>query len=228
MYLRMLRALRDAGLEPNVSLKLTQFGLDLSPAACEQNVAMLVEEAAEMGGFVRIDMEASRYTQATLDIAMRLHERYQSCGTVIQAYLLRSEGDVAELNRLRIRVRLCKGAYLEPLSVAFGAKESVDKNYLKLATMLLEAGEYPALATHDERMIEGVRRIVQQKRLPSGRFEFQMLYGIRRDVQKALIADGYRLRLYVPFGEAWYPYFMRRLAERPANLLFLARNLLRR
>lgn len=228
MYLRMLRALRDAGLESNVSLKLTQFGLDLSPAACEQNVAMLVEEAAEMGGFVRIDMEASRYTQATLDIAMRLHERYQSCGTVIQAYLLRSEGDVAELNRLRIRVRLCKGAYLEPLSVAFGAKESVDKNYLKLATMLLEAGEYPALATHDERMIEGVRRIVQQKRLPSGRFEFQMLYGIRRDVQKALIADGYRLRLYVPFGEAWYPYFMRRLAERPANLLFLARNLLRR
>jgi proline dehydrogenase len=228
MYLRMLRSLRDAGLEPNVSLKLTQFGLDLSPAACEQNVAMLVEEAAEMGGFVRIDMEASRYTQATLDIAMRLHERYQSCGTVIQAYLLRSEGDVAELNRLRIRVRLCKGAYLEPLSVAFGAKESVDKNYLKLATMLLEAGEYPALATHDERMIEGVRRIVQQKRLPSGRFEFQMLYGIRRDVQKALIADGYRLRLYVPFGEAWYPYFMRRLAERPANLLFLARNLLRR
>ena len=228
MYLRMLRALRDAGLEPNVSLKLTQFGLDLSPAACEQNVAMLVEEAAEMGGFVRIDMEASRYTQATLDIAMRLHERYQSCGTVIQAYLLRSEGDVAELNRLRIRVRLCKSAYLEPLSVAFGAKESVDKNYLKLATMLLEAGEYPALATHDERMIEGVRRIVQQKRLPSGRFEFQMLYGIRRDVQKALIADGYRLRLYVPFGEAWYPYFMRRLAERPANLLFLARNLLRR
>ena len=228
MYLRMLRALRDAGLEPNVSLKLTQFGLDLSPAACEQNVAMLVEEAAEMGGFVRIDMEASLYTQATLDIAMRLHERYQSCVTVIQAYLLRSEGDVAELNRLRIRVRLCKGAYLEPLSVAFGAKESVDKNYLKLATMLLEAGEYPALATHDERMIEGVRRIVQQKRLPSGRFEFQMLYGIRRDVQKALIADGYRLRLYVPFGEAWYPYFMRRLAERPANLLFLARNLLRR
>jgi len=228
MYLRMLHAMREAGLEPNVSLKLTQFGLDLSPEACEANVAMLVEAASQMGGFVRIDMESSRYTQSTVDMVTRLHQGFPACGTVIQAYLIRSESDIEDLNRKRIRVRLCKGAYLESPAIAFPSKQAVDANYLKLAGLLLERGEYPAIATHDERMIEGTRRFATGQGIAPERFEFQMLYGIRRDLQKELVSGGYRLRLYVPFGEAWYPYFMRRLAERPANLLFLARNLLRR
>jgi proline dehydrogenase len=227
MYLRMLDALHGAGLEPNVSLKLTQFGLDLSTAACEENVAQLVERAASMRGFVRIDMESSQYTDRTLGIVNRLHERFGACGTVIQSYLLRSAGDIEVLAARRIRVRLCKGAYLEPPTVAFSQKAEVDRSYLQLAGRLLEAGEYPAIATHDERMIEGVRRFAESHGIGKDRFEFQMLYGIRRDLQRQLIEDGYRVRLYVPFGEAWYPYFMRRLAERPANLVFLARNLVR-
>jgi proline dehydrogenase len=227
MCLRALHGLRDAGLEPNVSLKLTQFGLDLDAEACEANVAALVGAAAAIGGFVRIDMESSAYTERTLGIVTRLHERYGACGTVIQAYLRRSAADVADLTARRIRVRLCKGAYLEPAAVAFASKDEVDRNYLALAQSLLTTGEYPAIATHDEPMIESIERFVANNKIPRHRFEFQMLYGIRRDLQSRLVAEGYRLRLYVPFGEAWYPYFMRRLAERPANLLFLARNLLR-
>jgi proline dehydrogenase len=227
VYLRMLGALQAAGLEPNVSLKLTQFGLDLSASVCEENVGMLVERAAAVGGFVRIDMESSAYTDRTLGIVERLHARYQACGTVIQAYLKRSGDDVDALIAARVRVRLCKGAYLEPPSVAFEEKAVVDSSYLRLAGRLLEAGVYPAIATHDERMIEGVRRFAADHGIGKDRFEFQMLYGIRRDLQRELIAEGYKLRLYVPFGEAWYPYFMRRLAERPANVLFLAKNLVR-
>jgi proline dehydrogenase len=227
MYLRMLEALKTAGIEPNVSLKLTQFGLDLSAAACEENVAMLVEKAASIGGFVRIDMESSQYTDRTLDIVTRLHDRFGACGTVIQSYLLRSALDVDALICNRIRVRLCKGAYLEEPTVAFAEKAAVDRSYLSLAGRLLEKGQYPAIATHDERMIEGVRRFAANHGIAKDKFEFQMLYGIRRDLQRELVAEGYRLRLYVPFGEAWYPYFMRRLAERPANLIFLARNFMR-
>jgi proline dehydrogenase len=227
MYLRMLDAMHRAGLEPNVSLKLSQFGIDLSMESCEENVALLVERAASVNGFVRIDMESSAYTERTLGIVTRLHERFGACGTVIQAYLLRSAADVAMLTGRRIRVRLCKGAYLEPATVALPSKADVDRNYLELAGRLLEAGEYPAIATHDERMIEGVERFATERGIGKDRFEFQMLYGIRRDLQRQMVAHGYRLRLYVPFGEAWYPYFMRRLAERPANLLFLARNLMR-
>ena len=227
MYLRMLDALHAAGIEPNVSLKLTQFGLDLSTPACEENVAALVERAASIGGFVRIDMESSQYTDRTLEIVTRLHERFGACGTVIQSYLLRSAADVEALVSKRIRVRLCKGAYLEGPSVAFSSKPETDRSYLQLAERLLEAGEYPAIATHDERMIEGVERFAAGRGIGKERFEFQMLYGIRRDLQRRLVEDGYRLRLYVPFGEAWYPYFMRRLAERPANVLFLLRNLVR-
>jgi proline dehydrogenase len=227
MYLRMLDAMHAAGLEPNVSLKLTQFGLDFPTEACEENVAQLVERAAAIGGFVRIDMEASQYTDRTLGIVTRLHARFGACGTVIQAYLRRSPADIEALIGARIRVRLCKGAYLEPPSVALESKLDVDRGYLELAGRLLDGGEYPAIATHDERMIEGVRRFVEQHKIARDRFEFQMLYGIRRDLQRELVSEGYRLRLYVPFGEAWYPYFMRRLAERPANLLFLLRNLVR-
>ena len=227
MYLRMLAGLQAAGMEPNVSVKLTQFGLDFSTVACEQNVAALVEVAAASGGFVRIDMEASEYTERTLAIVRSLHKRYGACGTVIQAYLHRSAADVEALIRECIRVRLCKGAYLEHPDVALPSKSAVDQNYRHLSEKLLQFGAYPALATHDERMIEAAEQFVRNNSIGHDRFEFQMLYGIRRDLQQRLVADGYRMRVYVPFGEAWFPYFMRRLAERPANVLFLLRNLLR-
>ena len=228
MYLRILHAMKDAGVEPNVSLKLTQFGLDFSARACEDNVGKLVEAAAEIGGFVRVDMEGSAYTDRTLAIVTRLHGQYKTCGTVIQSYLYRSAKDIECLNSERIRVRLCKGAYLEPPAVAFPSKAAVDRNYLELAQKLLTSGEYPAIATHDERTIERIERFAANNKIVPDRFEFQMLYGIRRDLQKQLVESGYRLRLYVPFGEAWYPYFMRRLAERPANLLFLLRSIVNR
>jgi len=233
MYIRALRALHKAGLEPNVSLKLTQFGIDFSLEACEANVSSLVQTAAAIGGFVRIDMEGSAYTDRTLDIVRRVHRQHGASGTVIQAYLRRSPRDVTSLIHDGIRVRLCKGAYLEPSEIAFPKKEDVDRQYIDMAQQMLTAtqsdpGYYPAIATHDERIIGLIERFVAGSGIAPDRFEFQMLYGIRRDLQKRLVADGYRMRLYVPFGEAWFPYFMRRLAERPANLLFLVRNLLRR
>lgn len=227
MYLRMLHAMQSAGVEPNVSIKLSQFGLDLSESACAENVAALVKAAAAIGGFVRIDMESSRYTDRTLALVMRLHREYGACGAVIQAYLRRSANDVEQLETERIRVRLTKGAYLEPPEVAFASKAQVDRSYIELAQSLLTIGEYPALATHDEHIIAMLENFIAGQRIAKDRFEFQMLYGIRRDLQRRLVQKGYRLRLYVPFGEAWYPYFMRRLAERPANLLFFVRNLLR-
>ncbi len=227
MYLRMLQAMQAAGLEPNVSIKLTQFGLDLSESACDENAAALVKAAAAIGGFVRFDMESTAYTDRTLAMVTRIHAEYGACGPVIQAYLRRSAGDIQCLEAARIRVRLCKGAYLEGPEAAFQEKAQVDRNYDELARSLLMRGEYPALATHDENIIQGLISFVEQQRIPRDRFEFQMLYGIRRDLQRRLVREGYRLRVYVPFGEAWYPYFMRRLAERPANLLFFVRNLLR-
>ena len=226
MYLQIIHAMEVAGVEPNVSIKLTQFGLDLSESHCEENVEALVSAAAAIGGFVRIDMEASQYTDRTLALVTRLHNRHRSCGTVIQAYLRRSAKDIECLEREQIRVRLCKGAYLEGPEVAFEKKAEVDNNYFELARSLLKAGTYPAIATHDQRIIDKVETYVTRNSIPHDSFEFQMLYGIRRDLQRRLIEDGYRLRLYIPFGEAWYPYFMRRLAERPANVLFFLRNLL--
>lgn len=232
MCIAALKAMHEAGLEPNVSLKLTQFGIDFSNEACEANVAALVQVAGAIGGFVRIDMEGSAYTDRTLDLVRRIHGRHAACGTVIQAYLHRSAQDLADLIRDGIRVRLCKGAYLEPPEAAFPNKADVDRHYIGLAHQLLGAtqahpGYYPAIATHDERIIDRLERFVTNNGIAKDSFEFQMLYGIRRDLQKRLVADGYRMRLYVPFGEAWFPYFMRRLAERPANLLFLIRNLAR-
>jgi proline dehydrogenase len=226
-YLNALHAMQEAGVEPNVSIKLTQFGLDLSEAACAENVAALVKAAEGIGGFVRIDMEGSAYTERTLALVTRVHREHRGCGTVIQSYLHRSGADTQLLERERIRVRLVKGAYLEPPEIAFPDKAHVDRNYVQLAKQLLSEGEYPAIATHDERIIQEVERFVSEKGIGRDRFEFQMLYGIRRDLQRRLVKEGYRLRLYVPFGEAWYPYFMRRLAERPANLLFFVRSLLR-
>ncbi len=227
VYLGTLEAMRQAGLEPNVSLKLTQFGLDFSEDACRENVEQLVRRAAEIGGFVRIDMESSEYTDRTLAIVTELQARHRAVGTVIQAYLYRSRKDIERLCERGIRVRLCKGAYLEPHSVAFAKKQEVDGNYIELANLLLDAGTYPAIATHDEMMIAAVKAHAAGRNLARDAFEFQMLYGIRRDLQRRLVAEGYRLRLYVPFGKAWYPYYMRRLAERPANVFFVLRNLLR-
>jgi len=226
-YLRTLSAIHDGGVLGNVSLKLTQFGIDLSDGQCRANVAQLVERAAGLNGFVRVDMEASRYVDRTLDLVCGLHEQYGAVGTVIQAYLYRSRQDIERLCRLGIRVRLCKGAYLEPASVAFARKSEVDRNYLELMRLLLDKGVYPAIATHDGKMIAAAKAYAATRQIPREAFEFQMLYGIRRDLQRQLIQDGFGLRLYVPFGKAWYPYYMRRLAERPANVLFILRNLLR-
>jgi proline dehydrogenase len=227
VYGRTLAAIHDAGIEGNVSLKLTQFGLDISAEACRTNVAQLAAQAAGLGGFVRVDMESSQYTQATLELVCDLHARYGSVGTVIQAYLYRSRKDVEMLCSRGIRVRLCKGAYLEPENVAFADKRRVDANYVELMQLLLEKGVYPAIATHDERIIGLTKAFAASQKIGRDAFEFQMLYGVRRDLQRKLVAEGYRVRIYVPFGRAWYPYFMRRLAERPANVVFLARNLAR-
>ena len=227
VYLRTLDAIHSHGIQGNVSLKLTQFGLDLSYEACLANVERLVKRAAELGSFVRVDMESSDYTDRTLDLVDTLHQRYGAVGVVIQSYLYRSQADIEKLCAAKIRVRLCKGAYLEPADVAIPKKAEVDRSYFDLTRFLLEKGDYPALATHDEAMIRRILEFVAKHRVARDSFEFQMLYGIRRDLQRRLVAEGYRVRLYVPFGKAWYPYYMRRLAERPANVFFMARNLFR-
>ncbi len=228
VYLRTLAAMQQAGIEGNVSLKLTQFGIDLSAGECRANVERLVKRAAETGGFVRVDMESSEYTDRTLDLVTALHAAYGTVGTVIQAYLRRSRADVEKLSAQGIRIRLCKGAYLEPHTVAFPDKPDVDRNYVELMKLLLDSGIYPAIATHDEKMIAATKAYATERQVARDKFEFQMLYGIRRDLQRQLVAEGYRVRVYVPFGQAWYPYYMRRLAERPANVLFILRNLFRR
>ncbi|HUE23710.1 MAG TPA: proline dehydrogenase family protein [Bryobacteraceae bacterium] len=226
-YLLALTEIAKLKIDGNVSLKLTQFGMDLSLEECTANVEALVRQAAALGTFVRVDMEASEYTERTLDLVTNLHGRHKATGTVIQAYLHRSRKDVEMLCARGIRVRLCKGAYLEPPAVAFQSKADVDRNFVELTNLLLETGVYPAIATHDEKIVEQTKRFVEARKISRDSFEFQMLYGIRRDIQKRLVKEGYRLRLYVPYGQAWYPYFMRRLAERPANVFFLLRNLLR-
>jgi len=226
-YLGVLDSLHGAGMEVNVSLKLSQFGIDVSYDECLANVEQLVRRAAALGGFIRVDMESSAYTQKTLDLVADLHARHGSVGVVVQAYMRRSRGDIEFLNSRRIRVRLCKGAYLEPPSVAFPEKSEVDRSYFELAQLLLDGGVYPALATHDEALIARIEQFTAARKIARDGFEFQMLYGIRRDLQRRLVRDGYRMRVYVPFGSAWYPYYMRRLAERPANVFFILRNLFR-
>ncbi len=223
-YMVALDAIAERKLPATVSLKVTQFGVDLSEAACLENVVRLVEKAKVTGSRVEIDMESSRYTDRTLDIA----EKAAQAGPVrcvIQAYLHRSAPDIERLNRLAIPVRLCKGAYDEPRTIAFPTKADVDSHYLHLMKKLLDEGAYPAIATHDPKMLDATVAYARARGVGPERFEFQMLYGIRRDLQRKLVAQGYRLRLYVPYGTAWYPYFMRRLAERPANVVFIARSL---
>jgi proline dehydrogenase len=227
VYLRTLAAIHENRICGNVSLKLTQFGLDFSAEQCRANVSQLVERAAGLSSFVRVDMESSEYTDPTLELVEDMHARYGSVGTVIQSYLYRSRADIERLCARGIRVRLCKGAYLEPHTVAFPNKADVDRNYVELMKLLLDRGEYPAIATHDEKIITETKAYAAKRGIPAERFEFQMLFGIRRDLQRQLVSKGYRLRLYVPFGRAWYPYFMRRLAERPANVFFLVRNVFR-
>ena len=230
VYHRLLDSIAERKLSANISVKLTQIGLELSPALAESIAADLVEHAASTGSFVRVDMEGSALTQSTLDIVRRLHSvprLRSSVGVVIQSCLYRSQADIEQLLADGIRVRLCKGAYNEPPEVAFARKSEVNQNFLLLSRMLLDSAVYHAFATHDEIIIEAIKAIASGQNIPPGSFEFQMLYGVRRDLQRRLAAEGYNVRVYVPFGREWYPYFMRRLAERPANVLFLARNFFR-
>jgi proline dehydrogenase len=226
-YIAILHGIERAGARCNASLKLTQMGLDVDRALCKRNVERIVEQAAQFDNFIRIDMEGSDYTQITLDIFKAIFAARKNVGVVIQAYLYRSEADIRELNASGARVRLCKGAYSEPSTVAFPDKADTDANYVKLMQLLLSEGNYPGIATHDERMIEATRAYATRQGIASDRFEFQMLYGIRRDLQEQLVRDGFRLRVYVPYGEEWYPYMVRRMAERPANLLFVLGGVLR-
>lgn len=226
-YLDALAQIAERGLPATVSIKLTQFGLDLCEEKCFENVRQLAVKAKAGGSRVEIDMESSEYTDRTLNIASRLAAEFDCLRSVIQAYLFRSAADIERMNEQTIPVRLCKGAYDEPSTVAFADKRDVDRNYLTLMKTLLDRGTYPAIATHDERILGEAFRYARERGITPEKFEFQMLYGIRRDLQRRIVDLGYRLRLYVPYGTAWYPYFMRRLAERPANVLFLVRNLFR-
>ena len=230
VYHRLLDSIAERGLDANISVKLTQMGLEQSPELAESIAKNLAEHARSTQNFVRIDMEDSHLTQDTLDIVRRVHSHAGlrgAVGVVIQAYLYRSQADIEQLLADGIRVRLCKGAYNEPHEVAFPRKTDVDANFFKLAKMLVDSPIYHALATHDESLVDKVKAYAAEAAIDPGHFEFQMLYGVRRDLQRKLVGQGYKVRVYVPFGSQWYPYFMRRLAERPANAVFLARNFFR-
>jgi proline dehydrogenase len=228
-YLRLLDEIHRRGLDANVSVKLTALGQDISDALGVEVVRDVLARARQHGSFVRLDMESSAYTDRTLDAFERdLYPDYpDTVGIVLQSALRRTLDDVARANRLQCRVRICKGAYLEPPEVAFPDKADVDGNFVAAMHRLMEHGRYPGIATHDERIIAEARRFATEKGIAADRFEFQMLYGVRRDLQERLVREGYRVRCYVPFGSQWYPYLMRRLAERPANLLFMVGNVVR-
>jgi proline dehydrogenase len=230
LYHQMLDRISEQGLNANISLKLTHMGLDVNEEMAYQITANLVEHAARLNSFARVDMEGSAYTQRTLDFVHRLHATSGLAGhvgAVIQSYLRRSEKDVEQLIAEGIRVRLCKGAYKEPADIAFEGKFDVDSNYIRLMQLLLKSGVYHGMATHDEKMIRATIDFAHREAIPSSAFEFQMLYGVRRDLQQQLVKEGWRCRVYIPFGTEWYPYFMRRLAERPANAIFILKNLFR-
>lgn len=230
LYRELLDRISERGLNANVSLKLTHMGFDVDEKLAADIVSSLVHVAREKRNFVRVDMEGSPYTQRTLDLVQELHGQNGNrgvVGAVIQAYLRRSEADVHQLTSQGIRIRLCKGAYQEPAEIAFPDKSDVDENYVKLMKLLLKSGTYHGIATHDENMIAATIQFAKQEKIPADAFEFQMLYGIRRDLQRDLVKQGWRMRVYIPFGTEWYRYFMRRLAERPANALFLAKNIFR-
>ena len=226
-YLEVYDRIAAEKLNANVSCKLTQLGLDMSAEFCEGQVLSIVERAAAYGNFLRADMEGSLYTARTIDVVKRVRSQNAAIGTVIQAYLYRSEQDVQDLLAYKCRIRLCKGAYKEPREIAFPKKRDVDANYVKLMRMLLPSGSYHGIATHDTKMIGATIRCAAEKKVSKNDFEFQMLYGVRTDLQRQLVRDGYRVRIYIPYGQDWFAYFMRRLAERPANLGFFARNFFR-
>ncbi|MGH9703848.1 MAG: proline dehydrogenase family protein [Candidatus Acidiferrales bacterium] len=226
-YAAMFDRIASEKLDANVSLKLTQLGLDLDEQLCQGLLESIIERAASYQNFVRIDMEASAYTERTIDICKRVRAKSDSVGVVVQSYLYRTEQDAKDLIAIGCRMRLCKGAYKEPPEVAFPQKADVDGNYVKVMRLLLPSGMYHGIATHDPRMLAATKEFAAQNGISREQFEFQMLYGIRTDLQEQLIREGYRLRVYIPFGGDWFPYFMRRLAERPANLGFFLRNLFR-
>jgi proline dehydrogenase len=226
-YLEIFERVHQEGLHANVSCKLTQLGLDLNADFCQGLVISIVEFAARYENFLRVDMEGSAYTQRTIDLVSNVRARNPAIGTVIQAYLYRSETDIQNLLACGCRIRLCKGAYKEPADVAYPAKKDVDFNYVRLMKILLPSGFYHGIATHDPHMIAETIRWAAARKITKDDFEFQMLYGVRTDLQRRLVKDGYRIRVYIPYGNDWFPYFMRRLAERPANLGFMVRNFFR-
>jgi len=228
-YLRLLDTIQEHRLDANVSLKLTAMGLDISEELCIANMQRVLERAQAYDSFVRIDMESSEYTDRTLHLfEHRLYPSYpKHVGIVLQSYLRRTAADVEHANRLGCRVRICKGAYHEPASVAFPDKHDVDANYVRCMRALMRDGNYPGIATHDERIIADAKRFAAESGIGNHRYEFQMLYGVRRDLQERLVREGYRMRVYVPFGTQWYPYLMRRLAERPANVAFMTGNVVK-
>ncbi len=227
-YCRVLRTLKERGLEANMSLKLTQLGLDISDNLCFDNVAKILIQAAKLGGFIRVDMEGSPYTQRTLDMVKRWHSIYPNVGTVVQAMLKRTPQDVEDLLEEKIGIRLCKGAYKEPEAVAFPDKRDVDSQYAQLMERLIASGIYHGIATHDEKIIDAVKKYAAQYNISRDKFEFQMLLGIRRDLQEQLVKDGWRVRLYVPYGNSWLPYTIRRMRERKENFWFVVKNFFRR
>ena len=226
-YLEIFERIAQEKLNANVSCKLTQLGLDFSSEFCQGLVLSIAERAASYDSFLRIDMEGSAYTERTIELVRRVRAQTPAVGTVIQSYLYRSESDINQLLAVGCRIRLCKGAYKEPVDVAYPRKTDADANYVRLMRMLLPSGFYHGIATHDPRMIAQTIRWAAEKQISKDDFEFQMLYGIRKDLQRHLVRDGYRLRIYIPYGQDWFPYVMRRLAERPANLMFFVRNFLR-
>jgi len=225
-YLEVLARIDETGIDSNVSIKLTQFGLEIDPELAYRNARRVVEDAARRGNFVRIDMEASNVTQATLDVFKRLRAEFglNDVGIVLQSYLYRTMDDARALLQIPARIRICKGAYNEPPEVAYPDKKDVDHNYVRVMQLLLGSGVYHGIATHDPKMIDATINFAQKEGIGKEAFEFQMLYGIRRDLQEQLARDGYRMRVYVPYGKHWYPYFMRRLAGRLANVWFVLKN----
>jgi len=226
-YLQILKRIDETRIRSNVSIKLTQFGLELDPELAYKNARRVVLDAQQRGNFVRVDMEGSNVTQATIDIFKRLRSEFglNDVGIVLQSYLRRTYDDAQELVKLPARIRICKGAYSEPPEVAFPDKKDTDNNYVKVMQLLLSSGVYHGIATHDPKMIDATVDFATREGIGKEKFEFQMLYGIRRDLQRQLARDGYNMRVYVPYGKHWYPYFMRRLAERPANIWFVVKNM---
>jgi len=226
-YIRLIERITASGVDSNVSVKLTQMGLDVGEKFCLDNVTRIIEAARSGDNFVRIDMEGSDYTERTITLFKKLRKNFDNVGIVIQSYLFRSEQDIKDLTALDCRIRLCKGAYKEPDSISFGTKEEVNDNYIRLMKILLAEGTYPAIATHDRAMVDATKRFAAENGITKDHFEFQMLYGVARKLQREIVEEGYTMRVYVPYGSHWLPYFARRLRERRENVFFILKHLFR-